>query len=73
MGALPTELIFWGPAEDTEVIDDRVDMGEGGQLSKSPEQYVAAMLQKRTEIYTDQEGRESSLLTQGLYRLPAYL
>ena len=63
MGALPTELIFWGPAEDTEVIDDRIDMGEGGQLSKSPEQYVATMLQDRTEIYTDQEGKESSLLT----------
>ena len=41
MGTLPTEFILRDQAEDTEVIDDRIDMGEGGQLSKSPEQYVA--------------------------------
>ena len=56
MGALPTEFILWGQAKDTEVIDDRVDMGEGGQLSKSPEQYVATMLRNKTAIETDQEG-----------------
>ena len=55
MGALPTESVFWGQAEDTEVIDDRVDMGQGGQLSESPEQYVATMLRDKIERYTDQE------------------
>ena len=50
MGALPTEFVLWGQAKDTEVIDDRVDMGEGGQLSKSPEQYVATMLRNTTAI-----------------------
>ena len=44
MGSLPTESVFWGQAENTEVIDDGVDMGEGGQLSGSPEQYVAMLL-----------------------------
>ena len=57
MGALPTESILWGQAEDTEVIDDRVDMGQGGQLSKSPEQYVATVLRNKTERYTEQELR----------------
>lgn len=44
MGALPTEFIFWGQAEDTEVVNDGVDMGEGGRLSRGAEQYVAVIL-----------------------------
>lgn len=44
MGALPTEFIFWGQAEDTEVVNDRVDMGEGGRLSRGAEQYVTVIL-----------------------------
>ena len=73
MGTLPTESILRGQAEDTEVADDRVDMGEGGQLSKSPEQYVAIMLRNKTDAIQSRKGGESSLLTEGLYRLPAYL
>ena len=30
MGTLPTESLFWSQAQDSEVFDDRVDMGEGG-------------------------------------------
>ena len=51
MGPLPTEFVFWGQAEDTEVIDDGVDMGEGGQLSRGPEQYVAITLWEERDIY----------------------
>ena len=50
MGPLPTEFVFWGQAEDTEVIADGVDMGEGGQLSRSPEQYVAIILWEERDI-----------------------
>lgn len=30
MGALPTESVLWSQAKDTEVVDDGIDMGEGG-------------------------------------------
>lgn len=30
MGSLPTESVLRNQAEDTEVVDDWVDMGEGG-------------------------------------------
>ena len=30
MGTLPTEPILWGQAQDTEVSNDRINMGEGG-------------------------------------------
>ena len=52
MGALPTESVLWGQAEDTEIVDDGIDMGEGGQLSRSAEQYVAMILRRQTPVST---------------------
>ena len=53
MGSLPAESLFWSQTEDTEIVDDGIAVGEGGQLSGSAEQYVVMISRKPAEVHAN--------------------